>query len=134
MPFYKIIHVSILAKIMDLSLRNVCFLENLKPAEVSPIFKKNYDLENENYRPASVLSHVSKVFERMMYTQIESFMENKFSKLLTGSRKNHSSQHCLINRLEKWENTIDKGGFVCVIFMKLLKAFDTVNHDLLMAK
>ena len=85
MPFYKIIHVSILAKIMDLSLRNVCFLENLKPAEVSPIFKKNYDLENENYKPASVLSHASKVFERMMYTQIESFMENKFSKLLTGS-------------------------------------------------
>ena len=61
-------------------------------------------------------------------------MEDVLSKLLTGFRKNHSTQHCLVNMLEKWKNTLDKGGFVCAIFMDLSKAFDTMNHDLLIAK
>ena len=77
---------------------------------------------------------MSKVFERIMYTQIESFMEDKLSKLLAGLRKNHSTQHYLINMFEKWKNTLDKGGFVCAMFMDLAKAFDTINHDLLIAK
>ena len=48
--------------------------------------------------------------------------------------KNHSTEHCLINMLEKWKNTLDKGRFVCAMFMDLSKAFDTMNHDLLIAK
>ena len=95
------IYASILTKIINLSLRDACFPDDLKVAEVSPIFKKCDDLEKENYRPVSVLPHMSKIFERIMYTQIESFMEDKLSKLLTGFRKNHSTQHCLINMLEK---------------------------------
>ena len=69
-----------------------------------------------------------------MYTQIESFMEDKLSKLLTGFTKNHNTQHSLVNMLEKWKNTLDKGGFVCAIFIDLSKAFDTMNHDLLIAR
>ena len=69
-----------------------------------------------------------------MYTQIENFMEDKLPKLLTGFRKNQSTQHPLVNMLEKWKNTLDKGSFVCAIFMDLSKAFDTMNHDLLIAK
>ena len=119
---------------INLSLRNGCFPDDLKAAEVSPIFLKNDDLEKENYRPASVLPHMSKFFERMMYTQIEIFMEHKLSKLLTGFRKNHSIQHCLTNLLQKWKNTLDKSGFVCAMFLNLSKAFDATNHDLLIAK
>ena len=77
---------------------------------------------------------MSKVFERIMYTQIESFMEDKLSKLLTGFRKNRSIQHCLINMFEKWKNTLDKDDFVCAMFIDLSKVFDTMNHDLLIAK
>ena len=91
-------------------------------------------MDKENYRPVSVLPHVSKIIERVMYIQIENFMEDKLSKLLTGFRKNHSTQHCLVNMLEKWKNTLDKGGFVCAIFMNLSKVFDTMKHDLLIAK
>ena len=61
-------------------------------------------------------------------------MEGKLSKLLIGFRKNHSTQHRLANILEKWKNTLDKGGFVCVMFIGLPKAFDTMDHDLLIAK
>ena len=106
----------------------------MKAADVTPIFKKNDDLDKENYRPVSVLPHVSKIIERVMYIQIENFMEDKLSKLLTGFRKNHSTQHCLVNMLEKWKNTLDKGSFVCAIFVDLSKVPDTMNHDLLIAK
>ena len=77
---------------------------------------------------------MSKVFERIIYTQIESFMEDKLSKLFAGSRKNHSTQQCLIDMLEKLKNTLDKSDFVCAIFMDLSKALDKMNHDLLIAR
>ena len=86
------VHASLLTKIINSSIRNGCFPHELKAAEVAPIFKKNDDLDN---RPVSVLPHVSKIIERVMYTQIENLMEDKLSKLLTGFRKNHSTQHSL---------------------------------------
>ena len=126
------VHVSLLTKIINSSIRNECFPDELKAAEVTQIFKKNDDLDKENYRPVSVLP--PKIIERVMYIQIESFMEDKLSELLTGFRKNHGTQHSLVNMLEKWKNTLDKGGFVCAILMDLSKAYDTMNHDLLIAK
>ena len=128
------IHASILRKIIDLSLRNGCFPGDLIAAEVSPIFKINDDLDKENYRSVSVLPHIPKIFDRIMYTQIESFMEDKLSKLLTELKQNRSTQHSLVNMFEKWKNTLDKRGFVCAMFMGLSKVFDTMNHDLLIAK
>ena len=72
------VHVTLLTKIINSSIRNGCFSAKLKAAEVTPIFKKNYDLDKENYRPVSVLPHVSKVFERIMYIQIENFHGYRF--------------------------------------------------------
>ena len=106
----------------------------MKAAEVAPIFKKNDDLDKENCRPVGVLPHVSKIIERIVCTQIEDFMEDKLSELLTGFRKNHSTQHSLVNMLAKWKNTLDIGRFVCTIFMDFSKAFDTMNHEFLIAK
>ena len=70
---------------------NGYFPDDLKLAEVSSIFKKNDDLDKENYRPVIVLLNVSKVFERIIYSQIDAFMQDKLSNLLTGLRKNHST-------------------------------------------
>ena len=128
------VHVSLLTKIINSSTRNGCSAHELKVKEVTPIFNINDDLDKENYRPDSVLPHVSKIIERVMYIQTKNFMEGKLSKLLTGFRKNNSTQHCLVNMLEKWKNTLDKRGFVCAIFMNLSKVFDTMNQDLLIAK
>ena len=127
-------YLSHLTRIINSSIQNGCFPDELKAAEVTPIFKKNDDLDKENYRPVSVLPHVSKIIERVMYIQIENFMEDKLSKLLTGFRKNHSTQHYLVNMLQKWKSTLDKGGFVCAIFMDLSKAFDTMDYDMLITK
>ena len=128
------IHLLIMTQIINMSIDNNCYPKDLKLAEVSPVFKKKDDLNKENYRPISVLSHVSKVFERVMYQQIEDFMKDKLSNLLIGFRKNHNTQHCLTSLLERWKKTLDKGGYIFAIFMDLSKAFDTLNHKLLIAK
>ena len=57
-------------------------------------------------------------------------MQNKLSKYLAGFCKSHGTQHSLMIMLEKWKNVLDKGEYVCVLFMDLSKAFDTINHDL----
>ena len=94
------IHLSLITKIINLSFENGCFSGDLKLEEVSSIFKKNDDLDKENYRPVSVLFNMSKVFERIIYSQIAAFVEDKRSNLLTGFRKNHSTQDCLMRMLE----------------------------------
>ena len=81
------IHLPFITKIINVSFENGHFPDELKLAEISSIFKKNNDLDKENYRSASILSHVLKVFERIMYMQIDTFIGEKLSKLLTGFRK-----------------------------------------------
>ena len=102
-----------LTKIINLSFENGCFPGCLKLAEVTSVFKKNSDLDKENYRPVNVLFNVSKVFERIMYIQINAFMQDKLSNLLIGFRKNHITQHCLMYILEIWKNMLDKRRYVC---------------------
>ena len=120
---------------INLSIEKGCFPEELKPVEGSPTFEKKDDLDKENYGYVSVLPHVSKVFERItMYNQISDYMKDKLSKQLTGFRQNHSTHHCLSCMLEIWKKVLHKGGYNCAVFMDLLKAFDTLNHDLLIAK
>ena len=65
--------------------------------------------------------------------QINSFVENKISKCVTGFRKSNGTQHSLVVMLEKWRKALDKEENM-FIFMDLSKASDTINHDLLLAK
>ena len=94
---------------------------------MTPVFKKEDELNKENYHPVSVLSHASKIFERIV-NQMNLFFESKFSPQLTGFRKNHSTQNALLNMIEKWRHALDKGKKVGTIFMDLSKAFDTLNQ------
>ena len=110
------------------------FPDELKQSEVIPLYKKLDPLKKENDRPVSLLPHVSKVFERIIYKQIMSYVTNLFSDYITGFRKSHGSQHCLVKMLENWKSALDKSESVCALFMDLSKAFDTINHDLLLAK
>ena len=102
--------------------------------EVITLFKKADPFDKINYRPVSLLSHMSKVFERNIFNQINEYIEPFLSNILTGFRKNHNTKHCVVKMLEKWKEDLVKGNFADVIFMDLSKVFDTLNHDLLIAK
>ena len=69
------------------SFQTVNFPNELKLAEVTPVYRKKDPLNKENYRPVNVMSHVSKIFEKIVYEQINSYMEPRFSHLLCGLRK-----------------------------------------------
>ena len=75
-----------------------------------------------------------KVFQRNMHHQINDYLTEKLSKPIAGSKQNHSTQHCLSCMLRMWKNVLHKGGCTFAIFMGLWKAFDLLNHDLLIAK
>ena len=89
----KILKNSINAYLSELIIliNNCLFPDYLKIADITPIFKKEDSLNKENYQPVSILPHLSKVFERILYKQIDSFMKNKFSPYLCGFRKNHNT-------------------------------------------
>ena len=75
-----------LKTIINNCLKDGLFPNKLKLGDASPVFKKDDDLNKKSYRPASILSHMSKVFERIFYKQIDHFMTSKFSPFLCGFR------------------------------------------------
>ena len=77
------------------------YVEDFKKAEVRPLYKKDVRKEKSNCRPVSILSNVSKVYERCLYDQIYDFFENKFSKYQSGFRKGFNTQNALLSMVEK---------------------------------
>ena len=76
------------------------FPNDLKEADVIPVYKKKSKLSRENYRPISILANFSKVYERCLYDQISKYFETRFSKFQCGFRKGYSAQHCLLVMIE----------------------------------
>ena len=131
---YAQIYSKNLADIFNESINTGKFPSILKNAEIMPVYKKDDMDEKRNYRPVSTLSNLSKVFENLIYSQIKTYMSDKFSKYLTEFRKNHNTQHALLNMIENWKSNLNKGNKIGAIFMDLYKAFDTLDHSLLIAK
>ena len=73
-----------------------CFPDKLKFLEVAALFKKLYNLDKKNYRPVSVLTDLSKVFEKVSCVQMSSYFEFIFSKFLSGFRPTYSCQTVLL--------------------------------------
>ena len=110
------------------------FPDSLKLANVTPVHKKDESTDKENYRAVSVLPLLSKIFERLVYDQLNEYLDQYLNSLLCGFRKAHFTQHALFRLLQEWQNELDKSGFVGTILMDLSKAYDCLPHDLLIAK
>ena len=123
-----------ITKIYNDSILSFNFPTSLKMAEITPAHKKGDKTKMDNYRPVSILPSISKLFERNMHDQIYAYMDSHLSKYLCGFRKGYSTQHCLIFMLEKFRKALDKRMIAGALLTDLSKAFDCLNHDLLIAK
>ena len=110
------------------------FPDELKLAEVFPCFKKEEVHLKENYRPISILPVVSKIYERILCKQIIIYMNSKLSPLLCGFRKGYNTQHPLIRLIEIFRSALDKGEDIVLLLMDLSKAYDCLDHNLIIAK
>ena len=110
------------------------FPSDLKLADVIPVYKNKSNNSKDNYRPVSILSNISKIYERCIYDQIQLFFDSLLSKYQCGVRRGYNAQHCLITLIEKWKKSVDNGGPFGALLTDLSKAFDCLPHELLIAK
>ena len=132
----KFIIAPILASIINKSLQLGQFPAILKIARVVPLHKGGCRSDINNYRPISVLSLFSKIFERIVYNQLYAFLEKYdiLSPNQYGFRKNRSTTEAVIQQLEFIYQNLDQNKTVVSIFMDFSKAFDCIDHRLLLRK
>ena len=123
-----------LSQLFNISVDECIFPAKLKFANISPLFKKEDNTNKENYRPISILPVISKIFERIIFHQMSSFITNFISPYLCGFRKGYSTQHALLRLMDMLNKKLDKKNKVGLFMMDLSKAFDCVPHELLIAK
>ena len=125
-----------LSDIFNMSFSTGQFPSVLKIAKVIPIHKKQSRVDYTNYRPISLLSNIEKIIEKLMYKRLSNFLDinNLIYSLQFGFRPKYSTNHALINLSESIRQSLDEGSFGCGIFVDLQKAFDTVDHKILLHK
>ena len=124
-------------EIINMSFATGVYPDKLKIAKVIPIFKnKGEQLLVSNYRPISLLSNINKIFEKLVYSRLYSFLNlhNCIFELQFGFRAKHSTNHALFSLTEMIREALDNSNFACGIFIDLQKAFDTVDHQILLKK
>ena len=125
-----------LADLLNLSFTTGTFPTLLKTAKVIPIHKKDSKSNFTNYRPISLLSNLDKILEKLMHSRLSTFLNIKdiIYPLQFGFRQNYSTSYALIHLTETIKEALDQGKYGCGIFVDLQKAFDTVDHNILLGK
>ena len=125
-----------LTKLVNISYEKSTFPNCLKKAIVRAIHKKDNTEDASNYRPLSILSVVSKIFERSATNQLIAYLERNqlLNETQHAYRKNHSTHTCLGEVLNYIYQEHDKGNLVGMASLDLSKAFDTINHSHLIHK
>jgi hypothetical protein len=125
-----------LAIIINQSLNTGIFPEALKIAKILPLYKKENKSLFDNYRPISLLPCVSKVFERVAYNQLYNYFDTNrlFYIGQHGFRTKHSTETATLEFIDKIMKHLDNGNMPIAIYIDLSKAFDTIDHSILLTK
>jgi hypothetical protein len=123
-----------LMKIINRCIDDVTFPNHCKHAVVSAVYKKNDFLQKENYRPVSVLTALSKVIENIMCDQLMVYLNDVMSREISAYRRMYSTNNVIIKCCEEWKYALDNNKVVGCVAMDLSKAFDSIPHNLLIAK
>lgn len=128
--------VPAITSLINKSIDCATFPDLLKEARVVPIFKSGDKNDPHNYRPISILPTISKIFERHIASQLQAFFtkHNVIHDGQSGFRKNHSCHTALIRLVDSWLKDIDSGKYIGSVFLDLRKAFDLVDHQILLHK
>ena len=122
--------------IFNLSLPSGIFIDDWKNARVCPVYKDNDHRDMGNYRPVSILPIISKVFEKEVFQQLYHYLKvnSILSKFQSGFRSLHSTVSALIQMCDDWSDSMDKGKLTGVVFLDIRKAFNSVDHSILLEK
>ena len=118
-----------LTHIINQSLCTGIFPNRLKIAKVIPLFKKSDPHIFDNYRPISLLSSISKTFEKVVFNQVYAYFTNNSQ---YGFRKLHSTEYASLEMVDRISQYLDNGKLPITVYLDLSKAFDTINHEILL--
>ena len=123
-------------ELFNLSIETNTFPDDFKIGKVAPVFKSGDKEDLNNYRPISVLPTIARIFERLLYNQLYDYLT--VNKLLGdeqyGFRSLHSTAMALGKMSNQWLMNMDNGNLSAVVFLDIRKAFDTVDHTILLQK
>ena len=112
------------------------FPDCFKKAQIVPLFKGGERDSQNFYRPISLLPALGKLLEKVVSIRTTEFLKknNVFSNHQFGFREGFSTEYAMVDIYEKLLHNLDKGLSSCAIFLDLAKAFDSVDHDILLQK
>ena len=121
---------------INLSLLNGSVPNAMKCAKVIPLFKKGKRDDISNYRPISLLTSLSKILEKIVYSRLIGFFDrsNILCNSQFGFRQKHSTTHAILTLVEKITKSFERSSHTLGVFLDFSKAFDTINHDILLYK
>ena len=123
-----------MTRLFNISIPSCRFPDIMKCAALCPQFKNDDNMKRENYRPVSVLTVFSKIYESLLNEQLIEYFYELFNVFLSAFLNNYSCQSLLITMIDDWKIALNKNHVIGAVFMDLSKAFDCLPNSLLIAK